>query len=86
MTKAFISSEGRIAIPSEIRDRLNLKPGAEMSIEVQGESIIVKRTVPYDPDWRTMEGMAPGEGRLTDALMEERAAKNAHYERRIKGG
>ena len=76
MTTATISSKGQIAIPKAIRDRLNLKAGTELAIDVQGESLVMKRVVREFPDWRTMEGMSKGEGSLTKALEEERAAEN----------
>ena len=58
MTKATISSKGQIAIPKAVRQRLNLKAGTEISIDVQGEALVMKRLVPNFPDWRTMQGMA----------------------------
>jgi AbrB family looped-hinge helix DNA binding protein len=37
MTKATISSKGQLAIPKAVRQRLNLKAGTEVTIDVQGE-------------------------------------------------
>jgi len=85
MTKTTVSSKGQIAIPKSVRDRLNLKPGTQLAIDVLGESLVLKRVVTEFPDWRTMEGMARGGESLTKALMEERAADKAHDEARIKG-
>lgn len=67
-----------------MRERLNLKPGTEISIEVQGESLVMKRAVRNYPDWRTMRGMARGTGSLTKALIEERAAEKAHDDARAQ--
>jgi AbrB family looped-hinge helix DNA binding protein len=86
MTKATVSSKGQIAIPKAVRERLNLKAGTEVEIDVQGESLVMKRVVSKFPHWRTMEGMAKGGGSLTKALEEDRAAENAHYEARINQG
>jgi AbrB family looped-hinge helix DNA binding protein len=86
VTTATISSKGQIAIPKAVRDRLNLKAGTELMIDVQGETLVMKRVVREFPDWRTMQGMAKGGGSLTKALEEERAAENAHYEARIREG
>ena len=58
-------------IPKAGRERLNLKAGTQVSIDVQGEALSY-------PDWRTMRGMARGGESLTQALMEERAAELAH--------
>jgi AbrB family looped-hinge helix DNA binding protein len=86
MTTATISAEGQIAIPEAVRERLNLKPGTEVAIEVQGEALVMRRVLAEFPDWRTMEGMAAGEESLTKALEEERAAENAHYDARVRQG
>jgi AbrB family looped-hinge helix DNA binding protein len=85
MIKATISSKGQIAIPKAVRERLNLKAGTEVRIDVQGESLVMKRLVSGFPDWRTMEGMARGGESLTRALMEERAAERAHDDGRVQG-
>ena len=86
MTKATISSKGQIAIPKAVRERLNLTAGTELTIDVQGEILLLKRVVSNYPDWRTMRGMAAGGESLTKALMEERAADLAHDNARINKG
>jgi AbrB family looped-hinge helix DNA binding protein len=83
MTTATISSKGQIVIPKALRDRLNLKAGTEVMMDVQGEALVLKRVAGELPDWRTMEGMAKGGESLTKALEEDRAAENAHYDARI---
>jgi AbrB family looped-hinge helix DNA binding protein len=85
MTKTTISPNGEITIPEAVRERLNLKPGTQVSIDVQGEAVVMKRLVGSYPDWRTMEGMAQGGESLTKALMEERAAELAHDDARAEG-
>ncbi|MGO9260931.1 MAG: PIN domain-containing protein [Bryobacteraceae bacterium] len=77
MIKATISSKGQIAIPKAVRQRLNLKAGTEISIDVQGEALVVKRLVRSFPDWRTMQGMARGGESLTQALEAEHRAELA---------
>ena len=86
MTTAKVSSKGQIAIPKAVRDRLNLKAGTEVMIDVQGEALVMRRVVREFPDWRTMEGMSKGDESLTKALEEERAAENAYYVARIRKG
>jgi AbrB family looped-hinge helix DNA binding protein len=83
MTKAKISSRGQIAIPKAVRERLHLKAGTEVLIDVQGDALVMKRV--NNSDWRTMEGMARGVESLTKALMEERAAEVRHDNARIQG-
>jgi AbrB family looped-hinge helix DNA binding protein len=86
MIRTTISPEGQIVIPEAVRDRLDLKAGTQVSIDVQGEALVVTRVIPKDSDWRTMEGMARGGESLTKALMEERAAELAHDHARINKG
>ena len=57
MPKATISLKGQISIPKSIRDRLSLKPGTQVDIEILGEQVVMKRLVSGFPDWRTMRGM-----------------------------
>ena len=80
MVKATVSSKGQIAIPKAVRDELNLKPGTQVSIDVQGRSIVMRPLVAEYPDWRTMEGMARGGPSLTKALEEDRAWELEHDE------
>jgi AbrB family looped-hinge helix DNA binding protein len=86
MTKATISSKGQIAIPKRLRERLNLRAGTQVLIDVQGEALIMKPMASGFPDWRTMEGMARSGESLTRALTEERAAELAHDNARINQG
>jgi AbrB family looped-hinge helix DNA binding protein len=81
MNKATVSSKGQIVIPKEVRERLNLKAGTEVMIDVQGESLIMKRLVRNHPDWRTMRGMFRGSNLLED-LAHEHAAEIARDDAR----
>ena len=85
MTKATISAKGQVSIPKTIRDRLNLKPGTQVAIDVQGEQVVMKRLVSDLPDWRTMQGMVRTGPRLTAALEEEHAAELALEDARLQG-
>ena len=86
MTQTTISAKGQIVIPKTVRERLNLKAGTQVSIDVQGEALVMKRLVRNYPDWHTMRGMAKGGESLTNALMEDRAAEVAHDHARINQG
>ncbi len=84
MAKATISSKGQIAIPKAVRERLNLKEGTQVMIDVKGESLVMKRLVSQYPNWRTMRGMFRGKN-LLPALADEHSAELAHDDARIKG-
>jgi AbrB family looped-hinge helix DNA binding protein len=81
MTKAIISPKGHVAIPKAVRERLNLKAGTEVSIDVQGEVLVMKRFVPH---WRTMRGMFQGEDLLKD-LADDRAAEIVRDNANVQG-
>ena len=83
MTKATISVNGQIAIPKTIRERLNLKPGTRVALEVQGDRMIIKRLDSASPDWPTMRGMFRSAGNLHDDLARERAAELARDDARL---
>ncbi len=85
MTKTTVSSKGQIAIPKAVRERLNLKSGTEVSLDVQGEAVVIRRLVRTLPDWHTMQGMAPGRESLTDALEAEHRAELDREDGRLQG-
>jgi AbrB family looped-hinge helix DNA binding protein len=85
MIKATVSSKGQIAIPKAVRERLNLKAGTEISIDVQGEALVMKRLVRNFPDWRTMQGMVKTGESLTRALEAEHRAELDRDDARFKG-
>jgi AbrB family looped-hinge helix DNA binding protein len=85
MATVTISSKGQIAIPKALRERLNLRAGTEISIDVQGDALIVKRLARNFPDWRTMQGMVRDGGSLTQALEAEHGAELAGDDARLQG-
>ncbi|MBS1830810.1 MAG: AbrB/MazE/SpoVT family DNA-binding domain-containing protein [Acidobacteria bacterium] len=75
MTKATISASGQLRIPKAIRERLNLRPGTQVALDVQDHQVVLKPLVTSLPDWRTMQGMVRTGPSLTQALEEEHAAE-----------
>ena len=51
-----VSSKGQIAIPKAVRDALNLSEGSKLTIELQGQKIILSK----EPTWKKLEGAAAG--------------------------
>ncbi len=43
---AKLSSKGQLVIPKKVRERLNLRPGAQFHIQVDDEQIILKPLIP----------------------------------------
>jgi bifunctional DNA-binding transcriptional regulator/antitoxin component of YhaV-PrlF toxin-antitoxin module len=83
MTKATISSDGNVLLPEAVRRLLRLEPGAEVTLEVDGETLPMKRAHADLADWRTMEGMVGVGPSLTEALVEEHAAELADQDVRF---
>jgi AbrB family looped-hinge helix DNA binding protein len=55
MTQATMTSKGQMTIPKEVRDRLNLKPGDRLDIQVQDDG--TARMVPKTIRLRSLAGM-----------------------------
>jgi AbrB family looped-hinge helix DNA binding protein len=85
MTKTTISPKGQVVIPKAVRDRLNLKAGTQVSIDVQGETLVLKRLVSNFPDWHTMRGMFRQGPNLLEDLTAEHATEINRDNDRIKG-
>jgi AbrB family looped-hinge helix DNA binding protein len=83
--KATVSSKGQIVIPKPVRDRLRLKAGTELVMDVRGETLVMKRTVKQFPDWHAMRGMLRGPNNLLKDLRQERRAELARDDARIQG-
>jgi len=58
--KATVSPNGEISIPQKIREKLNLTPGTELDLELQGERVVITKLESKSQDWRTMRGMLRG--------------------------
>ena len=83
MTKATISPKGQVAIPKGIRERLRLHTGAQVLIEVRGDSLVLTRLSPPPRDWRGMRGMFRGGAGLLQDLAGGHAAEAARDDARF---
>jgi len=71
--KARMSSKGQIAIPKPIRDQLGLDEGTDLSIRVEGDSLILRK---FARDrWRRWRGKNPGSPLLKDLAKERRVER-----------
>ncbi|MCX5696633.1 MAG: AbrB/MazE/SpoVT family DNA-binding domain-containing protein [Candidatus Omnitrophica bacterium] len=71
MTTAIVTTKGQIVIPSKIRRRLNIKKGTKLYIEERGDELILKVVTPAY--FEKISGVLQTKGRLSKALIEERA-------------
>jgi len=68
MLKVRVSSKGQVVIPKAVRERLGLQQGAELTLRVQDQQLILSKTAPRD--WRRWAGRFPNSG-LVQALEAE---------------
>jgi len=77
--KTTLDRFGRLVLPKDIRDRLGLKPGAELEIDEQGNEVVLK-PVEHETPFKVEEGVLVFTGTATGDLME---AVRAHREERL---
>jgi AbrB family looped-hinge helix DNA binding protein len=71
MEKMTVSDKGQVVIPSKIRRRFKIKKGTRLCLEERGEEMVIKV---LDEDYfNRLAGVLPGKGRLSKALLNERA-------------
>ncbi len=81
--KTTIDRFGRVVVPKDIRDRLGLKPGAEIEIDEQGNEVVLK-PVERETPLKLEEGVLVFTGNATGDLME--AVRTHRVERLLKVG
>jgi len=71
MNTTVVTTKGQIVIPSKMRRKLNIKKGTRLYIEERGNELLLKPlTSAY---FEKVAGILQTKGRLTRALLEERA-------------
>lgn len=73
MQTVTVSSKGQIVIPKNVRERLKIKEGTRLTINVEHESIVMRRD---HSGWRRLRGLAAGQ----DLIAAHLAEKNAELE------
>lgn len=46
-----VSSKGQVTFPKEVRDRLGIKSGDELTFLIEGSSVRVEKARPFDLAW-----------------------------------
>ncbi len=78
--KTTLDRFGRVVVPKDIRDRLGLRPGAEIEIDEKGNEVVLK-PVEHEPALMVKEGILVYSG---TAIGDLRDAVRAHREDRLK--
>jgi antitoxin PrlF len=86
MPRATMTTRGRVTIPKEIREKLNLKPGSRISFWIESSGRVVLQ--PLKSDFRSLKGIlrSPHKRPLTIKEMDEAIgdAVCAEYERSVR--
>jgi len=61
-----LSTKGQIIIPADIRDHMKLSPGTKLSIQRDGQTLILRPITPEFID--SLCGSTKGLGKLRDAM------------------
>jgi len=78
--RSVLSSKGQLVIPSQLRKELGMKAGTGVSIEREGDRIIV---VPDSKmNWRNMKGSLKGKRSALEFLQEERERERERERKR----
>jgi AbrB family looped-hinge helix DNA binding protein len=68
--RSVMSSKGQLVIPADLRRELRLRPGMGVTIEREGDRLIM---VPDSSlDWRSMRGWLKGKPSVLNMLEEDR--------------
>lgn len=78
--KTTLDRFGRVVVPKEIRDRLGLRPGAEIEIDEKGNEVVLK-PVEQGPALMVKEGVLVYSGKAAGDI---RGAVRAHREERVR--
>lgn len=62
-----IDHKGRVTIPKEIRDRLDIEPGESVKIELDGGDIVIRRDIDRSDTVETLEGCINEDSRRSSA-------------------
>ena len=80
MTTTIVTAKGQIVIPSRIRRHLNIQKGTKLCvIEKEDEIVLKPLTREY---FERMAGILGTKGKLTNALLEERAQEREREDRK----
>ena len=79
METSVVTLKGQIVIPKKIRNMFHIKKGTQVCFETHHGEIILK---PLTPDYfEKMAGILGTGGKLTKALLEERAKEREREDR-----
>lgn len=79
MGTTSLDRRGRVVIPKELRERLNLKPDQSMLIEVRGKEIVLKPALEVENFVAELRGCVRGSRIKPSELKEIWGITHAHH-------
>ena len=80
MITTIVTTKGQIVIPSKIRRKLNIKKGTRLSIEENGDQLILQ---PLTADYfKKVAGIAGTKGKGLSALFEDRVKEKDNEDKK----
>ena len=79
MGEILIDGRGRVVIPKEVRDKLDLKPNQRLIVEVRGKEIILKPAVTVEEFIAELKGCVHGSQIKPSELKEIWGIGHAHH-------
>lgn len=87
MNTAYVTSKGRLTLPSRIRRRYGIKPGTRINFVEEGDRIIFQPlTREYIDSFCGIFKQKPGEKSVVQELIEERRAENENEDPETQPG
>jgi len=80
MATAIVTAKGQIVIPSKIRRHFNLKKGTRLSVSEKNDQIILQPIT--EEYFEKIAGILKTKGKLTKAVIEERAKEKELEEKK----
>ncbi len=80
MTTAVVTTKGQIVIPSKIRRKMNIRKGTKLCVFQKGDQILLQPLT--DEYFEKMAGILNTKGKLTRAILEERAKEKELEEKK----
>lgn len=74
-----VDEKGRVTIPQDIRERLGLDPGEEVTVAAAGGQVVIRPKVSRDAAVETLRGCVDADTRAADAERPTPAALKADW-------
>jgi len=85
MATIRIGKQGRIVIPAELREEMDLRPGDQLNARIEDERLVLERREQILKNLQARFTRATGGRSVVDELIAERRAEAAREEKELEG-